>query len=107
MSAFQHTALGRSGLEASRRRLGAAFAGRRRRILRRLAGQIWLHRVAACAGIAGAVLAQACVFSLTARFLMGIDDTVLPDLTTCLYGLAAGIGMLGLRPLAEATVTSF
>jgi hypothetical protein len=106
MSAFQYVALGRSGLDASRRRLGAAVAARRRRILRRLAGQIWLHRAAACAGVAGAVLIQGCILSLIARFVVGIDAAVLPDLATCLYGLAIGAAMLGLRPLTAATVTA-
>jgi hypothetical protein len=104
MSALQYMVLGRSGLGASRRRLGAAVAARRRRILRRLAGQIWLHRAAACAGVVGAVLAQGCVLSLAARFIVGIDAAVLPDVATCLYGIAIAAAMLGLRPLIAAAV---
>jgi hypothetical protein len=106
MSAFQHTVLGQTARRASRERLSAALSRHRRRVVRRLAGQIWLHRVAACAGILGAVLVQACVFSLIARFLIGIDAAVLPDFAFCLYGLALGAAMLGLRPLVEATATS-
>jgi hypothetical protein len=106
MSAFQYVAVGRSGLDASRRRFGAAVAARRRRIQRRLAGQIWLHRAAACAGVAGAVLVQGCVFSLAGHFIVGIDAAVLPELSTCLYGLVIGAALLGLRPLTAATVTA-
>jgi hypothetical protein len=108
MSAFSHIAQGRSRFDAARlrQRLGAALVRRRGQITRTLAGRIWLHRIAACGGVAGAVLAQACILSLIARFVIGVEAAALPDLATCLYGLAVGGGMLCLRPLAKAAITA-
>ena len=54
----------------------------------------------------GAVLAQACLLSLVARYVIGTEAAALPDLATCFYGLAVGTGMLCLRPLAEAAITA-
>jgi len=105
MSAFRHIALDRPAFETTRpRRLpGAAFM-RRRPIARTLAGQIWLHRIAACVAVAGAMLLQACALSLVAHFLIGGEAAALPDLPTCLYGLAIGAGMLGLPRLADTAI---
>jgi hypothetical protein len=108
MSITEQATLERSKLDASRLRhsFGASLLRRRRHIQRRLAGKVWLHRAAAWAGVVGAVLVQACLFSLAARFVVGIDLSILPGLTSSVCGLVAGAGMLGLRPLAEAAVTS-
>ena len=63
--------------------------------------QVWVARIMTLCGFAGAVLAQAAVFSLIAQLVLGLDCALLPSFSTSMVALALGaLAVLGSKSLA-------
>lgn len=108
MSTFEHIAV-HSSPYGLRDPLTLGLPRRVNGIIAHLRSELWVVRLAACCGFAGAVLVQASLFSLVAQLVLMLDAGVLPGVAASAYCLLLGAAvMIASRSLSATRLsTSF
>jgi hypothetical protein len=106
MSTFEHMALQQAPYGLSDP-LTVGLPRRVNGIVAHLRSELWVVRLAACCGFAGAVLVQLGLFSLFAQLALMLDTGVLPSVETSTYCLLLGTAvMVGSRSLSTRPAVS-
>jgi hypothetical protein len=101
MSTFEQVALRRSAPYGLRDPLAVGLPRRFNGVVAHLRGEVWVVRLAACCGFAGAVLLQAGLLNLVARLVLMLDAAALPDATASAYcAILGAVVMLTSRTLS-------